>query len=313
MRALQRRGCRVNLPRFLIIGAMKAGTTTLYRDLLTNPRVFMPLDKEPDSLGSDAILTPAGLRKYAELFAPQAPHQIGGEASTSYTKLPDVRGVPARVRQVLGTDVKLIYLVREPVSRAISHHAHMLTIGVTREPDFNTDIRRVDKYLNYSRYAMQLEAWHEAFAPPSILIVPFESYVKDRRGWIVRICEHIGVEPRPERVDEEKKFNAGGELFQRKGPAASFARSSIYRRVIRPLLSTESRDKLRKLTLPKADISAKIGPTPETIEWMLEQLAPDRARFEQMTGSARPEWSPDEVRRRLLAATNKTPVSERTG
>ena len=37
----------MRLPNFLIIGAMKAGTTTLYRDLLTNPRVFFPLDKEP--------------------------------------------------------------------------------------------------------------------------------------------------------------------------------------------------------------------------------------------------------------------------
>ncbi len=38
------------IPRFLIIGAMKAGTTTLYRDLLEHPGIHMPLQKEPETL-----------------------------------------------------------------------------------------------------------------------------------------------------------------------------------------------------------------------------------------------------------------------
>lgn len=298
----------MNLPRFLIIGAMKAGTTTLYRDLLTNPKLFMPLDKEPDSLGSDEILSPSGLKRYGELFARMKREQMGGEASTSYTKLPEVKGVPERTLRVLGPDVKLVYLVREPVSRAISHHSHMLTIGVTREPDFNRDVRAVDKYLNYSRYAMQLRAWHEAFPPSSILVVPFESYVKDRKGWVERISQHIGVEPRPDLVDEEKKFNAAGDRLQDKGPAATFSRTLIYRRLIRPLLPADSRDRLRRLTLPKADIGGRIGPTPETIDWMLEQLGPDRSSFEQMTGRTYEGWSPDEVRRRHTASPARAAV-----
>ena len=83
-----RRGLVVRLPGFLIIGAMKAGTTTLYHDLLTNPQVFFPLDKEPGNLASHDVLGEDGRGRYASIFKTARPDQICGEASTTYTKLP---------------------------------------------------------------------------------------------------------------------------------------------------------------------------------------------------------------------------------
>ena len=57
----------LRLPDFLIIGAMKAGTTSLYRDLDVNPNVFLAADKEPGDLARDAVREPRGLAGYARL------------------------------------------------------------------------------------------------------------------------------------------------------------------------------------------------------------------------------------------------------
>lgn len=83
-------------PDFLIIGAMKAGTTTLYRDLVDHPNIFLPEQKEPNTLvmyGSDMRRI---IDDYASLFARSPQDAICGEASTAYTKRPDNEGVAAR-------------------------------------------------------------------------------------------------------------------------------------------------------------------------------------------------------------------------
>ncbi len=54
----------MRLSDFLIIGPQKAGTTTLYRDLLANPAIFLPIDKEPGNLREDGVLTVAGRSAY---------------------------------------------------------------------------------------------------------------------------------------------------------------------------------------------------------------------------------------------------------
>ena len=91
----------MRLPDFLIVGAQKAGTTSLYFDLLKNPAVFMPSDKELGNLLDDDVCTPPGRAAYAKRFRRARPDQLCGEATTSYTKLPDHPGVSDRARRVL--------------------------------------------------------------------------------------------------------------------------------------------------------------------------------------------------------------------
>lgn len=285
----------MKLPRFLIIGAMKAGTTTLYRDLLSNPGAFMPQDKEPGNLNTDEVLSEAGLARYAALFAPMRDDQVGGEASTSYTKAPDISGVPARAARVLGPQLRAVYLVREPVSRAISHHAHDLTTGESAEPDFNRAVRDNPAYLNYSRYATQAQPWLDALGPERVMLVRFESFVKDRRATVERVSAHIGVAPRPDLVDESAVYNKTEERVKNVGPAALIAQTSLYKRVVRPLLSAGVRDRIRRMILPRAQ-APQIPPTAETIEWMLAQLASDGERLARIMGSSGPVWDAQKVR-----------------
>lgn len=289
----------MNLPRFLIIGAMKSGTTTLYRDLLPNPAVFMPLDKEPSNLNTDEVLTGPGLERYADLFASMRSDQIGGEASTSYTKIPTVSGVPARARRVLGADVRLIYVVREPVSRAISHHAHALTTGDTTERDINKDVRAKGKYLDYSRYAMQAEAWLDVFGPERLMLVRFETFVKDRKGTIEQISRFIGVPARPDLVKEDEVYNRTSERVRSVGIGGAIAESAAYKKLLRPIFSVEMRTRVRSMILPRADVKP-IAPTAETIDWMLERLGPDTERLSGLMGAGGPVWDVAAVRAKFV-------------
>jgi len=291
----------VKLPRFLIIGAMKSGTTTLYRDLITNPAVYMPQDKEPGNLNTDEVLTDAGRARYAALFAPMRDDQIGGEASTSYTKRPDIDGVPARARALLGPDLRLIYIMREPVARAVSHHAHELSALISREPDFNVAVRRDPAILNYSRYAMQAAPWIDAFGKDALMLLRFETLTRDRRATVERVSTHIRVTPRTELIDEQAVYNKTDERVLNTGLAATLARTTLYKKVLRPLLSPGARDRIRKAILPRANVT-QVPPTPETIDWMLEQLAPDAEALASLLGQPAPVWDPEKVRRKFAPA-----------
>ena len=86
----------MTLPKFLIIGAMKAGTTTLYEDLLQIPALWLPPQKEPEDLIHPEVETAQGLRVYEQKFARCPSGAIAGDASTAYAKRPTYEGVAAR-------------------------------------------------------------------------------------------------------------------------------------------------------------------------------------------------------------------------
>ena len=84
----------MTLPNFIIVGAMKAATTSLASYLGSHPQIFMCEPKEPSFFSRDD----PGIKEfeaYESLFADAQGIAIG-EASTDYTKAPTIRGVPAR-------------------------------------------------------------------------------------------------------------------------------------------------------------------------------------------------------------------------
>src|SRR5204863_2222453 len=96
IRGLARHRRRLMLPNFLIIGAQKSGTTSLYRYLQMHPDVFMPRNKEPDFFVAERNW-PMGLDWYEAHFAAARDAIAIGEASTTYTMYPHYAGVPERV------------------------------------------------------------------------------------------------------------------------------------------------------------------------------------------------------------------------
>src|SRR5438132_12654782 len=115
------------LPTFLIIGAMKAGSSSLYEYLRIHPEIFMPDMKEPDYFSKRARRG-VGLEWYSRLFEGADRARAIGAASTDYTKVPTYSEVPARIAMVLPT-TQLIYVVRHPIERMRSQYVHEVATG----------------------------------------------------------------------------------------------------------------------------------------------------------------------------------------
>ena len=92
-----------NKPNFLIIGAQKSGTTSLYMDLSTSADIYFPIDKEPGHLACENIYEKDVVNSYYNLFK-SGNNKLCGEASTVYTKRPFYDGVAERAEFILGSD-----------------------------------------------------------------------------------------------------------------------------------------------------------------------------------------------------------------
>lgn len=276
------------LPDFLIVGAMKAGTTSLYRDLLTQKSVFLPIDKEPHRLMTDTVLAPEGRAEYASLFRRARTDQVCGEASTGYTKAPDAVGVPDRALEVLGPDTKIIYLVREPIARIRSHHHHEFSAG-NAPPSIDEAIRTMPALINYTRYAWQIQPWIERFGRENVRILEFGEYTTDRASTVASICSWLGVTANPDAVREKEVFNKGDAKPVNTGMLGGINRTPLYRRLIRPFLPSRTRDRLRKVVLPTAP-PRPAPPSDETIAFINEQLRTDLASLAALMGRESAVW-----------------------
>ena len=179
-------------PDFIIIGAAKSGTTTLYHYLIQHPEIFMVAGKEP-SFFSDPRWRDRGLDWYASLFAEAATDQVRGEASTTYTRRPHTEDAPARIAECY-PQTKFIYIMRHPVERAYSHYAHHMRGGVTMS--FEEAIDRDAIYLDCSRYRMQIERYQQYFPDERFLFLLLDDLSRTPSAVLNSCFRFLQVEPR---------------------------------------------------------------------------------------------------------------------
>lgn len=236
---------------FLIIGAQKAGTTTLYRDLYSHPQVFLPAVKEPNALCTEDVLTESGRRAYLRLFSRARPDQVWGEASTHYSMLPDFRGVPRRAKLVWGEDLKIVYLVRDPVARIVSQHHHESGLRLLNG-DINELIRTDSRFINYSNYPMQLRAWLDWFPREQIKVLRFEDFVRDRLRTVADVCQFLDLEPHGLKVDGTQVHNRSAGKPVIVGVWRTLLGNGLYQNWLKPQLPLRLRDTLRWALLPRS-------------------------------------------------------------
>jgi hypothetical protein len=189
---------RERLPDFLIIGAAKCGTSTLFHYLRRHPGVFGSEPKEPCFFDPE-VNWHRGFDWYRGLFADARDDQLCGEASTNYTRFPQVRGVPERIREAI-PEVKLIYVVRHPVERAFSHYVHRYTKELHRgEPirvRFEDFVTRDPMCLDGSDYALQIERYLRCFPREQLLVLRMDELRGSPRTLLSRTQRFLGL---PER------------------------------------------------------------------------------------------------------------------
>jgi len=204
----------MNRPDFIIIGAMKCATSTLHDQLAAQPGVFMSSPKEPNFFSDDEVYR-RGIDWYSSLFDDAPPHAIKGESSTHYTKRPTH---PKTVERLIdfAPGVKTIYLMRHPIDRLVSQYMHEWTQNVVRDP-IDEALRTFPPLIEYSRYAMQLKPYLEAFGPERVLPVFLNRLRARPQAEFERIARFIGFDRRPVWRDDRAPQNVS-EQRVRKSP-----------------------------------------------------------------------------------------------
>ena len=181
----------MRLPDFLIIGAAKSGTTSLYKYLSRHPQIYLSAIKEPQFFAVDSKYE-RGIEWYSSLFNDARPEQICGEASTDYTKLPLYPKTADRIVRHL-PNVKMIYIMRHPVERAYSHYVH-LERGRKIELTFKDYCQKNSVCLDTSYYIQQIHHYLDLFPKESFLFLLMEDLIHNPDRTLRQICKFIGVD-----------------------------------------------------------------------------------------------------------------------
>lgn len=202
----------VNLPDFIIVGAMKCATSTLHDQLAQQPGIHMSTPKEPNFFSNDEIYR-RGMEWYSSLFRDE-PDLLQGESSTHYTKLPTYpQTIPRMLQHGLG-DARMIYIIREPVSRLVSQYIHEWSQGFLKE-DINTAIKTFPILVDYSRYHYQYSAFLQHYDPQQILIVFYEKLIAEPQSELERICQFIGYRGKPDWKFELEAQNVSAKRIRK--------------------------------------------------------------------------------------------------
>lgn len=219
------------LPTFLVIGAHRAGTTTLHYDLLKHPDVVMSTRKEPnffvfdgdapdlpleratlDRIKNTSVVDPVA---YQQLFQGSTEARAVGEVSPFYLLS---RQAAQRIKDTL-PDARIVAILRNPIDRAYSAYIHR----AGADPDTAAFVETAEReYVEFKRgtplpryplipgglYSVHLESYLELFSPSQIMINVYESFWPNYSSALGTIHEFVGVRPLPPPSDH--RLNKSG-------------------------------------------------------------------------------------------------------
>lgn len=211
------------LPDFLVIGAQKAGTTSLFNWLIEAGIVQSPLVKEVGYFDS-RWHWPINYRGYFR--ARQADCTIG-EATPSYLAFPEV---PERVATVLGAKCKIIIVLRDPVGRSISHYFHERRLGFEKRDMYDAMIeedRLISEafdtrtsasrrrfilthcsYVYRSNYSQRIAPWLAQFEKDDIKIIKSEDMFMNPGDTVEQVANFLSVKARNSLQFEARNTNS---------------------------------------------------------------------------------------------------------
>jgi len=294
------------LPDFLVIGASKAGTTSLYRYLKSHPEIYLSPIKEPNYFSSPEtrpviVGPPPGtpvvwrIEDYRRLFKARTTESVAGEMSPQYIYY---ECSPGAIRNLI-PKVKMIAILRDPADRAHSHFCQNRRAGTEPLSDFAAALAAEDEriaqgwrpafhYRNRGYYARQLRRYLELFPREQLLILLYDDMVADCPGLLKRICAFLGV-------DENYSF----DTMDRDNVTRGIPRGRLLRHILR---SAGPATSLIRKTLPgklRASLfrrlsSLVLSPKPEFEPRLREQLVsefkPDILELERIIDRDLSPW-----------------------
>jgi hypothetical protein len=273
------------LPNLVIIGAMKSGTTSLHHYLNSHSQISLSNPKELHFFVKEKNWV-KGLEWYQSHF--DAAALIRGETSPSYTAYPKWKGVPQRMYSVI-PNAKLIYILRDPIERMISHYLNRYANAVENREinkaleDFNQD------YVVRSHYYFQLEQYLEYYPSSSILIVTAEELSNFPQKTLPTIFRFLGVSDEIEAINYEKKRHKSTEKRRKNRLAEYLGLPPIVNKV--DSSPSSAKDYIKKmLYLPFSQPIEKPVLNEDLHQRLTEHLKDDIDHLRQYTNRDFNEW-----------------------
>ena len=211
------------LPNFIIVGAPKAGTTSLYHYLSEHPEVFMSEPKEVNFFSRKEIeaqglyyadFKAKDMESYEQLFDGVKHEKAVGEGSVSYLFYPNT---PQKIKDVL-PDVKIIILLRDPVERAFSHYLMDLRLGLVDmslesivSGEVNNEKSRLfyQQYIELGLYYEQVKRYLNIFGKEQVKIYLQEDLRAKGNNVITDLYAFLGVDEtyRPDMARQHNTFS----------------------------------------------------------------------------------------------------------
>jgi hypothetical protein len=269
-RVQRRRRSHAAMPNLIIIGGLKCGTTSIHHYLGLHPEIQMSKPKELNFFVKE-LNWDLGLPWYRGRFDDRFP--VRGESSPHYTNLPRFRRVAERIHDNL-PDARLIYMVRDPISRILSHWRHAVGAGYETRPMDDALPRDDQSYVTRSLYWAQLQPYLELFDREQIQVLTQEELQGEREETMRRAFEFAGVDP-----------DFTSEQFDREWEKSTAKESDKY----------QFMEKLIKLPGFRS-FDRNFDRLPERMRWMVEKVVHDP----EAPSAPKPEL-PDSIRDALLA------------
>ena len=261
-------------PDFLIIGAMKAGTTSLFRWLESVEGVELPQTKELNFFSGHTW--DRGLEWYRSQFPSDA--KATGEASPAYSSPSLAEVASVRIHEIFPT-IPLIFSVRDPVERARSHFRHQVQRGRERRP-FPEAAGPDSHYVTGSLYTRAMSPYLRQFPAHQLLLVRFEQLTDDSEREWQRVLAFLELPDTPRPADihnvtsQKRRYS---RVLLRLWESGSLPRAESVPRVVRKLgksaMTSDSARYRRLLTSSHMDL-------PEESMRLIEQ---DQFALREMT------------------------------
>lgn len=287
-------------PNLFVIGASKAGSSALHRYLRFHPQTRMSEEKEPSFfVDQDELMKswPSRAREpysydpgaYLELYSGGENALIRGEASVYYAQAPHHSGVPQRIHAA-APNARIIYLIREPVTRTIGHFWQRSK--EFQEPlPLDQAVRENPLYRDTSDYAMQITPYIKLFGRERVLVVVAEELRRDRLVTLANVLDWLGLDPHEYEADEIRDTHVSPKTSREvRLPMIKWVRDSAIWQRVRRLLPQFAIQALRRVSVRDVEKQQDA----ETVEWLRTYFAPRIKQIEDILDRSIDVWRCDE-------------------
>jgi hypothetical protein len=271
----------------LVIGAMKAATSTVCAYFEDNPDIYMVPRGEPNYFSHDANFR-KGPEWYATHLEGYAGERLRGEGSNDYAARDLYPESAARIA-AYNPQMKIIYMVRHPLERIVSAWIqNRANSGDQVPPTLDRAVREMpDRFVGQSRYWHNIRPYQEHFPSDQIFVGFMEDLNRDPEAFFARLSEFVGI-PCTYTPDRGHLNKSAGKLVPT--PAYTALNKLAVTRTAKRFLPGNLR-RLVKQKLLSAKVSEKPRFSEPVREMLLETLRPDAEAFLAHYGKPHDFWA----------------------